>query len=317
MSADKPLLGRSLKKSASTAGPATDEVAHSSIAGGSVPSNIKPIGGLPIDGLLSAVESELIPRLMLSHFSEINQHLSEPLGNPSSDIHTLDSGFSDQWWNESSIEQFSNWSIEGDFDAMNSIILSLLKNRVGLDIIYLKLISPAARLLGDRWLSDDVSFVDVHVGLLRLHQLVVEFESFNISNVKPLDLRLLLATAPGEQHTLGITMVGDFFRRSGWEVDYCIGMEGSEIVHKVASTSYNCVGFSVNYSSCFDSLRPLIALIRQTIPDKKPLIAVGGNYFVRFPGMHKNLDVDLCLGDAADAVQQITKALPIQYRNTV
>ncbi|NJK90043.1 MAG: cobalamin B12-binding domain-containing protein [Myxococcales bacterium] len=87
-------------------------------------------------------------------------------------------------------------------------------------MIFLDLLAPVARLLGDLWLIDLCTFTDVTIGLSRLQQLVRElapaFEDGH--DLRGFGHRALLAPAPGEQHTFGMHLVEEFLRRAGWDV---------------------------------------------------------------------------------------------------
>jgi len=82
------------------------------------------------------------------------------------------------------------------------------------------LLVPAARLLGDLWEQDLCTFVDVTVAVGRLQQALRDISARQ--SFRPADgesvRRVLLVPAPGEQHTFGLAMVAEFFRRGGWDV---------------------------------------------------------------------------------------------------
>ena len=61
----------------------------------------------------------------------------------------------------------------------------------------------------------------------------------------PTGRRVLLLPGPGEQHTFGLSMVAEFFRRSGWEVVGGTGPESLDPVRAVRDEWFDVVGISV------------------------------------------------------------------------
>jgi methanogenic corrinoid protein MtbC1 len=97
-------------------------------------------------------------------------------------------------------------------------VRTLLDAGTPLDQLYLELLAPAARQLGALWESDDCSFVEVTVGLGRLQLLLRDLSQLFLAPAPAGDPvgTVLLTAVPGEQHTLGLVMVGEFLLRDGW-----------------------------------------------------------------------------------------------------
>ena len=76
----------------------------------------------------------------------------------------------------------------------------------------MELLEPTARHLGELWQEDTIDFVDVTLGVSKLQRLVHVFAG--LDHVAPYDdkRKVLLASAPGDQHSLGNSMVQKFFR---------------------------------------------------------------------------------------------------------
>ena len=98
--------------------------------------------------------------------------------------------------------------LNGDDIAINTMIAMLAENGWDGNAILAHLIEPTARALGDAWLSDDCSELDLAIGLSML-QLAGHAVR---STPTPAALRnsrysILLATAPGEKHGLGTSLL--------------------------------------------------------------------------------------------------------------
>jgi len=254
---------------------------------------------IPIDKLLKAVEGELIPRLMMSHLVDVPENF---LGEEAIQQYTKPN-----WTDALNIEHFAQLCVDDEVRLMRSEVDELLENGVEIETVYIQLLAPAANHLGDRWFDDTLSFVDVHLGLVRLHQLISNLE---FVGPIPQDLEgksILVASTPGDQHTFSATMVADIFKRAGWQVSNQSGQSEALLLSKIESLQYAWVGFSLHNSDAFDALKRLIKLVRIACKDLDTKIVVGGDYFSRHPERFDDLGADLCVTDGSLAVQELTQ----------
>ena len=259
--------------------------------------------GLSIAQLLAAVENELIPRLLVSHAAEL-------------DVREEEEKVADQappsgpWAWHGEIRRFAAWSAEGDQDALREHVLTLMSDGIGLDALYLHLFAPAARHLGEQWVRDEISFVDVQLGLTALHRLVCECGPMGFRRDCGAEQRsILLGVAPGEQHTFGVTLAAEFFRRHGWQVSNLCGLTSDFVLERIASTSYHAAGFSLHNENCYAALAETIRAARGRSRNPNLLILVGGDYFARNPAAVSEVGADLSAGDAHRAVVAAESAL--------
>lgn len=150
--------------------------------------------------------------------------------------------------------------------------------RQGLDPASLQLdwLAPAARELGVGWERDDCSFSDVTVGLVRLQCAARRLSPLaptpaTLADGRPTP-RILLLVAPGEQHGFGLTLVGDAFRRAGWDVACAAGRPGLSPAEQVAKADFDVVGVSVGSTPRMAGLRRLCTDLRQA--SRRPGIGV-------------------------------------------
>lgn len=111
--------------------------------------------------------------------------------------------------------------------ALNALIASFADQGWTSDAILSLLIEPAARSLGDAWLEDQCTELDLTIALSML-QLAGHAVRYSPSpqTIRDSHYRILLATAPGEKHMLGTTLLADQFLEAGWQVD--LAFPGSE-----------------------------------------------------------------------------------------
>ena len=176
-------------------------------------------------------------------------------------------------------------------DAQN-FILKLKDEGVSLDDLHAELLEPAARRLGELWEDDTVDFVDVTLGVSRLQRLVHVFEGLDQVPGYDDKRRVLLACAPGEQHSLGSTIVQKFLRAAGWHVWTCASPRIEEAAELAQREWFAVVGFSLSSDVHADALAAAIARLRQTSLNPKVGIMVGGSAVSRDPSMVTRLGAD-------------------------
>jgi len=246
--------------------------------------------------LFDAVKSGLVPQLLRTHVPDSIQKLNALQRSTPGGV----------WSTPESIADFALWCVNHENEPIHRRLSDLLAKQIPLDSIYLHLLQPAARYLGDQWLADQLSFVDVKIGLCRLHGLLRECEgiAFSFENVT-LDnggndhqYSIMLSNTPGDQHSFGVAMVSDFFRRQGWQVVNSIGQSSDEIVANVRDTSFSVCGFSLHNDGHFPVLADLIAQVRRTASNQDMMVIVGGDYFLRNPSHVVQVGADLTAADA-------------------
>jgi methanogenic corrinoid protein MtbC1 len=157
---------------------------------------------------------------------------------------------------------------------------------VAVEPLQLDWLGPAAAELGRMWDTDQISFSDVTIGLVRLHGV-----SRRLSRAGPLVVtsgpgpqapRLLLSPVPGEQHGFGLSLVADAFRRAGWDV--AVAGPDASVVQRVAGEVFDLVGLSLGSSLRAPGVPALCADLRRA--SRRPGLGVllGGSLFA-LPGL--------------------------------
>ncbi len=180
---------------------------------------------------------------------------------------------------------------------------ALLARGVAIEEIYVNLLTPAARELGRMWDEDRCDFNDVTVGLGRLQRIMrLLSPAFGREVQHPPDgRRALLLPAPGEQHTLGLTIVAEFFRRSGWEVVGDAESRSQDPVAVVRRQWFDIVGISVGIESRLDWLKSGISAIRQVSCNRAIGVMVGGAAFLAHPERAREVGADATVLDGREA----------------
>lgn len=141
-------------------------------------------------------------------------------------------------------------------------------------------VPEAARYLGSRWCSDDMSFAEVTIASARLQAMVRAIgtrrgtESANPDDRAPV-VSVLVVVPAAEHHTLGAIVATDQMRRAGLSVCLRLGPKPGELADLVRSHPFGAVMVSAGHGDGLDGVRKLIAELRGACPKEIP-VAVGG-----------------------------------------
>lgn len=240
-----------------------------------------------------AIEGEVIPRLMLAHRLRADEQ-------PADAFRAISPGMDD-------VSEFVRILLEHDSSVALGFAQTLLNGGVSIESLYLDLLAPAARLLGEMWKADLCDFADVSIGLSRLHQLTHEISPSGEADELPMmtDRKILLVPAFGEQHTFGIMVVEEFFRRAGWECCTAMPQTGSEIANLVKRDHFDVVGISLSSEHLFNCIAPMIQSVRKSTKNKSLTVAVGGGVFAEHPEYVSRVGADFAAVDGRQAVLQL------------
>ncbi|MDX2014390.1 MAG: hypothetical protein SFW67_29595 [Myxococcaceae bacterium] len=165
-------------------------------------------------------------------------------------------------------ERLAALACAGDVDGARAIIDARRDGSVSTST----LVSACARLLGQAWEADARTFVEVTVALGVLSRLVTP----DVSEASVGRGHVLLTTAPGEQHQLGLLLVAQSLRRDGWFVEVEPGLEPSVLAQRVAQTPLDAVGFTVSRVVLLPALASSIDSIWSARRARPPAVMVGG-----------------------------------------
>ncbi len=236
-----------------------------------------------------AIEDEIIPRLMLAH-PTAGDCLSA--ASPASTPHV----------GQDEVKAFAQLVLEPDENLAQACIEAMRTSGISVETIYTDLLAPVARYLGELWEDDLCDFTQVTVGLGRLQQVLRELSpAFGQSQVETSGNRVLLLPGPGEQHTFGLVMVAEFFRRAGWDVGGGPWEAGADPVVMVQREWFDVVGFSLGNVEQLDDLAACIKSVRAAALNKSICVIVGGPLFLVNPEYVAYVNADAASTDGAQA----------------
>ncbi|MEM0906878.1 MAG: cobalamin B12-binding domain-containing protein [Pseudomonadota bacterium] len=192
-------------------------------------------------------------------------------------------------------------AVSGEPEVIVSHVLSYADNGRTFEAALLRVVAPAARLLGTDWENDRRSFYDVTAGLGTLHDAVRTLSDQHLADPFP-GRSILLGTAPGETHTFGLTIVEHFFRVARWSVDFRPFADKRELTEAVAQHSYDVVGLSLSGDGFLEEATQTIGALRAASANRDIRVLVGGDAFLRQRALATFVGADAVAKDGEDAV---------------
>ncbi|MGA1040840.1 MAG: cobalamin B12-binding domain-containing protein [Burkholderiaceae bacterium] len=192
----------------------------------------------------------------------------------------------------------------GDLVGCEALVRGEMVQGLRTDAVFLSLIQPAARLLGERWVKDTSAFTAVTIGLWTLQHVFSQLLDQFHAEATPGEAgpRLFLCTVPGAHHRLGLRMVGAFFARAGWSVISHESGEEPDLLEAAAASGADMIGLSLATEHDMRLAPALIARLRQVCRKQQPAIMIGGPAIEVFPAQAAACGADLVSGDAPEAV---------------
>lgn len=214
--------------------------------------------------LVRTLESDVIPRL-------VGAHGGEP--RPSVQLEARE------------IEGFVALLRNGSDAELAAAVEAVHRRGLAVGDIFISLFGAAARHLGELWTADRCDFSTVTICLGRLQRLLREWSPAFGAEVDhpPNGRRILLAQHVEEQHSFGLSMVAEFFRRGGWEVLGGVGGAVPDPSAQVSREWFDVVGFSVGSETRLDWVSERITQVRKVSRNRAVVVLVGGPVFALHP----------------------------------
>jgi methanogenic corrinoid protein MtbC1 len=212
------------------------------------------------------IETQIMPRLLQVTRQEGAAATQGPMMGPSI----------------ADVEAFAQTCAAGDRAACHALVQRLRADGLQPEHLLVELVAPAARYLGQRWDDDTLDFTSVTSGLMLMHEVVHAFgyEVHDGPRESGEVRRVMLASAPGSQHLLGLSIVSEFFRNAGWQVVLEVSPSGAALARAVGNEWFDLVGLSVALDSQLTDLPDLVGRLRAA--SRNPLVPVmlGGPVFL-------------------------------------
>lgn len=212
------------------------------------------------------------------------------------------------------VETFVRMSVTSEARSLLEFVDQCIVDGCAFDSIYVDLLAPTARRLGEYWDSDRYDFVDVTMGLWRIQEILRELTL----RVPPPAVvgfgqrSALFSTMPGEQHSLGTLMIAECFYRAGWDADILIEPTQSELIGKFANRHFDLIGLTVSCDYPNGELKNLVSAIRSVSSNSGVCIMVGGRLINDNPYLVEECGADATAEDAPGAVKLAEQLVPLK-----
>lgn len=200
------------------------------------------------------------------------------------------------------VDQFAHLVLSPDIRTAEAFMMALRERGLPMDVLFVELLEPAARHLGEMWNNDECDFVDVTLGLGRLQRLLA---TFNCTHQDPMLIErrsILMTTMPGDQHSFGATMVEKFMRAGGWRVRSERVGSIQELTRLVAKEWFALVGLAVSNDQQIPQLAAAIRSVRERSCNPALGVIVGGPVFAANPERIEEVGADASAPSAPLAV---------------
>lgn len=254
--------------------------------------------------LARIVSTNIVPRLLHLHRAVVTdappvRELIEALSPSSADITCL-----------------ADIILGADLEAAAAYVTVLRERGLSMETLFVELLEPTARCLGEMWDRDECDFIDVTLGVGRLQQLLAVFNDTHV--VPELDSRrqVLMAMTPGNQHSFGVKMVTKFLLAAAWQVETDLSGSAEEIFGAVREKWFAVAGLTAGSDGQLDSLSSTISAIRKHSRNREIGIMVGGPMFTANPELAHKVGADATARDAPSAVLVTQKLFDMAHQGT-
>ncbi len=234
------------------------------------------------------VSGQIIPRLVTLH-RDLNREAPDDPAHPSDD----------------EFEELAHLVLSPDPQAAAAYVVLLRERGLGLETLFVELLEPAARHLGEMWERDECDFIDVTLGVGRLQKLLAVFNATHDTPAFNERRAVLLLSMPGEQHGFGLSMVTKFLEAGGWQVAVEHEATPARLTTVVKSRWLACAGITMGGVDRLTEVAAAIQAIRAASLNPAIGIMVGGPAFNDDPSLVQHVGAD---GTAANAPTSVLMA---------
>jgi methylmalonyl-CoA mutase cobalamin-binding domain/chain len=259
----------------------------------------------PGDGssVCDVVERQVLPRLVLSHRGEGARATPRTLPAPSAD--------------PAEIDELAELVLRDAPEPAEHFLDARRHRGLHLEDFYVGYLAPAARLLGELWEDDRLSFTQVTIGVGRLQQLQHRLSDSLEHDLPPRvnSRRILLASAPGEQHTFGLSIVASCFRTEGWDVAGGPGTDEPTLLEAVQGHWFDLVGLSISADRHLEALSRLVRRVRRASRNRSLGVVVGGPLLEQRADLARLAGADAAMTDATRAPAEARAVVELLVTN--
>ncbi|MDG4650626.1 cobalamin-dependent protein [Roseibacterium sp. SDUM158017] len=158
-------------------------------------------------------------------------------------------------------------------DIADLMVGDLVEAGLSVEEICLDYLAPAARCLGEWWEGDRLPFTEVTMATARIQAMLRRLPAGRRGTPSAGAKGAVFCAVPGEEHTLGVVMAADLFRRIGWDMGLLIGLEHDEILSRLKRDDRAVIGLSCSGDHSLPALGRLMTSLRRARPDARLIVS--------------------------------------------
>lgn len=253
--------------------------------------------------LARVISSEIVPRLLRLHTEVVP------------DAPPVDALIEALRPSSTEIDALAHIVLGDDLEAAATYVTIMRDRGLSMETLYVELLEPTARHLGEMWDNDECDFIDVTIGVGRLQKLLAIFNDTYTLPQLGTRRRVLMATTPGNQHSFGASMIERLLSAAGWDVETEYSGDVDQIMHMVKRNWFAVVGLTAGSDGQLPAMKSVVAQIRKESQNMDIGIMVGGPMFTQNPQMAVAMGADATAPNAAAAVLAAQKLFDMAARN--
>lgn len=252
-------------------------------------------GPRPAD-LDSMIEREIIPRLLVVN-SDVGGSRHQACPNPLT---------------PEEIARFAPLPLELEAHELLAVIESYLARGVTIDAVFVDLLAPSARRLGQLWEDDSCDFIDVTMGLWRLQEVMrsIAIRGLTENSLRPKSRSALFSPMPGDQHSFGALMIEETFALAGWQSEVLIDPRRRDLLQAVSEQTFDLIGLTLSCDCPSGIASDFVNSIRSVSKNPDVKIIIGGRLPLADPGLVDAVGADGTAPDARAALAFADKMIP-------
>ncbi|TVP58310.1 MAG: cobalamin B12-binding domain-containing protein [Gemmatimonadales bacterium] len=184
---------------------------------------------------------------------------------------------------------------------IEAFIETLVERGVSAERILRDLVTPTARTMGEEWTQDRCTFVDVTLVTGRLQRIVrslAQIDPLGQDQPESSAPAVLVSSLPRQQHTLGLLVVAEFFRRARWQVTVGPPVGPASPGDVVAGQHIDVLALSLPLIELLPLARKEIRKLRTLSRNPSIGIVVGGPVLLTNPGVVDDVGADASAPEA-------------------
>jgi methanogenic corrinoid protein MtbC1 len=190
-----------------------------------------------------------------------------------------------------------------DFHVAESQLAVLSMRGVSRTDMLLHLFMPVALQLHERWVSDEITFADVILGVGRMQRLLRSplMPDAPLHQGSP-GGAILIAALPGELHGFEACVFEDFFRLADWQAERQTPANDQDLIDRLRLRNVDMVALCVSRETSLGRVAMLVRRMRRESANPQLFIMVGGSALTGHAQTWKRIGADAAVPDGASAV---------------